>query len=169
MLDPCDSTIDSDLKSFVDFLERMISSDAIGAMTQQAILRRQNLISEFASTLPELQSDLASLIGDDWPSDDVPLHNVGIVFSEALLGLLKDAGLHREELEKYNDFLERMVTSPDDYVQDVAVTGILGQLLGEASAAMLAKERNIMGPVSRASLDEFAQSPLFKPSRKTQP
>jgi hypothetical protein len=118
-----------------------------------ANLDRGNLRREMEAAIPETRDGSVALVSFDQEADE-PLHaTVGIAMSERFVRHLANSASSAVVLVEYATFLDRMFLSDDEYVQDVATTGVVERIVGSTPDAEVARVRRHLGPLAQIAFD----------------
>lgn len=116
-------------------------------------LNRRNLRGELEAAIPEIRDGSVAIVSFE-PGEDEPLHaTVGIAFSERFVRHLFAPTPTPVILNVYSEFLERMISSGDRYVRDVAITGVIERIIGSTRDPQVARVRRHLGPLAQVEFD----------------
>ena len=116
-------------------------------------LHRRNLRHELEAAIPETRDGSVAIVSFE-PGENEPLHaTVGIAFSERFVRHMFSDPPHPVTIGEYAAFLDRMISSEDPYVRDVATAGVLERVVGATPDTGIARVRNLLGPLAQVEFD----------------
>lgn len=141
-----------------DLARSLAIGAAIAVRDQEALCSEglcvQNILAELETAIPGLAPDLRSAFDDYSTSTAPPAGSLAAVVSDAFLRVLNTPGHRDESVRPFVELLERVAASKDRYVRDLAES-VLGDLLDSGNDLAVAEAREVIGPMSRAQLDEM--------------